>query len=91
VPEIRKLTGEEQKEVCKLATLTASNNFNFDRSKSRCYVSKQVVVDSDVAPGMFDVKGVAVMNFDGAISLSVVNEKAVELISKAATATASGE
>lgn len=48
-------------------------------------------MDSDVAPGMFDVKGVAVMNFDGAISLSVVNEKAVELISKAATATASGE
>jgi hypothetical protein len=91
VPEIRRLTGEEQKEVCKLATLTASLNFGFDREKARCYVSKQVVLDSDIAPGMYDVKGTAVMNFDGAIPTSVVNEKAVELISKAATATASGE
>lgn len=91
IPEIRRLTGEEQKEVCKLATMSASLQLRFDRSQARCYVSNQVVADSDIAPGMYDVRGVAIMNFDGAIPPDVVSEKAVELISKTATATASGK
>ncbi len=91
MPEIRLLTGEEQKEVCKLATISASSQLKFDRTKARCYISKQVVSDSEIAPGMYDVRGTAIMNFDGGIPPEVVSEKAVELIGKTATATASGE
>lgn len=91
VPEIRRLTGEEQKEVCKLAIMAASSQLRFDRSQARCYVSNQVIVDSELAPGMYDVRGVAIMNFDGAIPPDVVSEKAVELVGKTATATASGK
>ena len=65
VPEIRVLTGEEQKEVCKTATLTASRQFDFDRTLSRCYVGDQVILDSVIAPGKYDVKGISVINFDG--------------------------
>lgn len=91
MPEIRLLTGEEQKEVCKLATLSASTQLGFDRSQARCYVDKQVVVESVISPGMYDVNGVAVMNFDGALPPETVSEKAVERIAKTASATASGE
>lgn len=91
VPEIRRLTGEEQKEVCKLATLSASTQLGFDRTKARCYVSKQAVAESEIAPGMYDVRGTAVMNFDGTLAPNTVSEQVVELIGKTATATASGE
>ncbi len=40
---------------------------------------------------MYDVRGTAVMNFDGTLAPNVVSEQAVELIGKTATATASGE
>ena len=57
VPEIRMLTGEEQKQVCKLAMRSTSMQLSFDRSNARCYVRDQIIVDSEIAPGMYDVNG----------------------------------
>lgn len=91
IPEIRQLTGEEQKQVCKLAMRTTSRQFNFDRSKARCYVADQTIVDSEIAPGMYDVNGIAILNFDGTIPASTVTPEAVQAVSKAASATASGK
>ena len=65
VPESCLLTGEEQKEVCKMATIAMSGQFDFDHSLARCYVADMSVSNSVIAPGMYDVLGVAVMNFDG--------------------------
>lgn len=56
VPEVRQLTGEEQKQVCKLAMRSTSLQLNFDRSKARCYVADQTIVDSEIAPGMVSVR-----------------------------------
>ena len=91
VPEIRHLTGEEQKVVCKLATRASSRQLNFDREKARCYVENMMVVDSELAPGMYDVTGVAVYNFDGTIPPEAVSPEKVAAISKATAAVASGE
>ena len=71
--------------------MSASAQLKFDRTQARCYVSKQVVSDSEIAPGMYDVRGTAIMNFDGGLPPEIVSEKAVELIGKATSATASGE
>ena len=51
------MTGEEQKEVCKIARLAASTRFGFDRSLARCYIVDQSVTESVVAPGYHDIKG----------------------------------
>ncbi|KAL7554934.1 hypothetical protein ACHAWF_018496 [Thalassiosira exigua] len=93
VPEIRQLTGEEQKQVCLLATRTASIQFNFERFKSRCYVADQTITESEIALGMYDVNGYAVLNFDGTLPVETISEETVAEaatgISKAASATAS--
>ena len=98
VPEIRKLTGEEQKQVCKLALKTASNQFSIDREKTRCYVAEQTIaeaVEEDgsgrrLQTGMYDVSSMAVLNFDYTIPPNVVNVEEVKALAKAASATASG-
>ena len=90
VPEVRILTGEEQKSSCKLAMKTASRQWNFDRTQARCYVHDMTVVDSEVVPGMYDVNGFAVINFDGTTSSdSSINQEEVSFMTKAASATAS--
>ncbi len=71
--------------------MSAASQLKFDRTKARCYVSKQVVSDSEIAPGMYDVRGSAVMNFDGELPPESVSEEAITLIGKVTTATASGE
>ena len=53
------LTGEEQKEVCKMATIAMLGQFDFDRSLARCYVADMSVSNSVIAPGMYDVLGQA--------------------------------
>ena len=76
-----------------LAMKTTSRRFNFDRSKARCYVAEQIIEESEIAPGMYDVNGMAVFNFDGngpAEEIITVSLDQVEAISKAAAATASG-
>ena len=48
-----------------MATIAMSGQFDFDRSLARCYVADMSVSNYVIAPGMYDVLGVAVMNFDG--------------------------
>lgn len=91
VPEVRFLTGEEEKQVCKLALRTASKQFNVDIAKTRCYVADQVIVHSEVAIGMYDVNGIATLNFDYTIPTSATSQEEVDALSKSASATASGE
>lgn len=77
-----------------LAMRTTSRKFNFDRSKARCYVAEQIITDSEISPGMYDVNGMAVFNFDGngpSEEIPKVSLDEVEAISKAAAATASGK
>ena len=70
---------------------TTSRQLSFDRSKARCYVADQSIVNSEIVPGMYDVNGFAVLNFDGVIPADQVDIEKVKAISKAASATASGE
>ena len=65
--------------------------YNFDRSQARCYVADQSIVDSEVAPGKYDVNGIAVMNFDSRGVASSVDETKVKAIAKSTAATASGK
>ena len=88
------LTGEEQKGVCRTATLLASRQFDFDRTLSRCYVADQTISDSEIAPGYYDLTGMAVMNFDGngGIPESVAANIGIEnvlAVAKTTSATAS--
>ena len=99
VPEIRTLTGEEQKQVCKLALKTAANQFSIDKNMARCYVSDQSIAQSEtedgngrrLQTGMYDISGVAVLNFDYSVPPDVVNVVEIAALSKAASATASGK
>ena len=98
IPEIRTLTGEEQKQVCKLALRTAAKQFDIEPTKTRCYVGEQTIteaVEEDssgrrLQTGMYDVSGMAVLNFDYTIPPNVVNVEEVQALSRAASATASG-
>ena len=77
-----------------MAMKTTSRRFNFDRSKARCYVAEQIIEDSELSPGMYDVNGMAVFNFDGngpPEEMPKVSIVEVQAISKAAAATASGK
>jgi len=94
VPESRLLTGEEQKEVCKLAIVAASRRFDFDRSLARCYISDMTVANSVIVPGMYDVLGFAVMNFDGSGQIpqtvtSTITVDSVQAVAKVTTSIAS--
>lgn len=92
VPEVRFLTGEEQKDACRLAVRTTARRYDLDRDKSRCFVKDMVIVDSEIALGMYDVNGIAVMNFDGNMENPVeVSDDEAYAITKATAATASGK
>ena len=83
------LTGEEQKEVCRVAMRTIANNYDLDRSQARCYVANQIIADSDILLGMYDVTGIAVLNFDE--KGKTITPGRVVSLSKSASATASGK
>jgi len=87
VPDIRKLTGEEQKDVCRLAVRALYRQMQFDRSHARCYVSDMTISDSEIAPGNYDLSAIAVLNFDDKILPSAVTPvKIAEVTKSAATA-----
>lgn len=90
VPDIRFLTGKEQKEVCQLAVRSMSRQLGFDRAKARCYVGDQTIAESEIAPNHYDINGMAILNFDVEVLSSTVTPEKVADISKAAAATASG-
>ena len=48
------------------------------------------IVNSEIAPGNYDVHGIAVLNFDSAVISNTVTPAKIEAVSKAAAATASG-
>jgi hypothetical protein len=48
-----------------MATIAMSEQFDFDRSLSRCYIADMNVTNSVTVPGMYDILGIAEMNFDG--------------------------
>ena len=77
--------------MCRLAVRSLSVQLGFPRSKARCYVSGMNIVNSEIAPGNYDVHGMAVLNFDSAVISSTVTQEKVEAVSKAAAATASGK
>lgn len=83
------LTGEEQKLVCKLAMRSTSRGLNVDLEKARCYVRDMTIVDSEIAPGMYDVNGFAMFNFDWSLPANTTDIESVKRIGKAASATAS--
>ena len=85
------LTGEEQKGVCQLAVRSMSRQFGFPRSKARCYVSDMNIGPSEIAPGNYDINGMAVLNFDGAVLASTVTTDKCESATKVAAATGSGK
>jgi len=89
VPDVRMLTGEEQKQVCQLAVKSMSRQLGFDRSSARCYVIDQNIMNSEISPGNYDIQGIALLNFDSAVLSDTVTQDKVELVTKAAAATAS--
>lgn len=50
VPEIRKLTGMEQKKICKLARKSAGLQLGIGKNQNRCYIANQYVHPSTVIP-----------------------------------------
>lgn len=91
VPDIRFLTGEEQKGVCQLALKSMSRQLGFPRSKARCWIKEMNIQDSEIALGAYDVNGIAEINFDGAILTNTISTDKIAAAQKAAAATASGE
>lgn len=89
LPKARYLTGEEQKSVCRLAVRSMAINLKFEPSNSRCYVDNQVIVPSEVAPGLFDINGMAVINFDESVPPEKASPAAVANVMVVAAATAS--
>jgi len=77
VPEPRNLIGEEQKALCKLAVISMGEKLGFEPNNSRCYIADQVVTPSEVAPGSYDVKGVAMLTFDGSVPPGKVSQEKV--------------
>ena len=77
-----------------MATIAMSEQFDFDRSLARCYVADMTVSNSVIAPGMYDILGIAVMNFDGSGQIpenvtSTITVDSVQAVAKITTATAS--
>jgi hypothetical protein len=64
-------------------------NLKFEPSNSRCYVDDQVILPSEVAPGLFDINGMAVINFDVSIPPEKASPAAVANVMVVAAATAS--
>ena len=62
VPDIRALTGEEQKGICNLAVRSLSIKLGFSRDKARCYLSEMGIGPSEIAPGkLFHVRRDAIV------------------------------
>lgn len=86
ITEPRLLTGEEQKALCKLATLTTATQLGIDSTDARCYISEQVVVPISggrrLADGaqLYSVSGVAKLNFDASVPPEVASPKKVKSI-----------
>ena len=89
VPAPRYLTGEEQKDICRLTVATASKQLTFDPTETRCYIANQGISPNTKYPGMYDVSGVAILNFDVTITPERVSVEKVQAVAKIASATAS--
>ena len=89
LPTARYLTGEEQKKVCRIAVRSMGISLKFEPSNSRCYVDDQVLVPSEVAPGFFDINGMAVINFDESVPPEKATPTAVANVMVVTAATAS--
>ena len=89
VPDLRFLTGEEQKQVCMIAVNSASQQLGLDPDNTRCYIANQSVAPSNVVEGFYDVSGIAILNFDDSILPESLSVEKINSVAKAAAATAS--
>ena len=89
VSDARYFTGEEQKNMCKLAVAAVSKQMLFDPTETRCYISNQVIQYSTLLPGMYEVSGVAVLNFDSMAPPEMVSGEKIQGVSAATKAYAS--
>ena len=89
LPSPRYLTGEEQKSVCRLAVRSMAISLSFEPSNSRCYVDDQVITPSVEYPDLFDINGMAVINFDESVPAEKASPTAVANVMTTAAATAS--
>ena len=89
IPEPRRLTGEEQKDICRLIVLTAADQLYFDPTKMRCYISSQAIQHSSVLPGTYDVYGIAILNFDPSIPQELLSQEEIGKVAAIAVSRAS--
>ena len=88
IPSARYLIGEEQKKVCRVAVRAMGRSMKFHPTNSRCYVADQEIVPSEIAPGFFDIKGMAVINFDESIPEEEATPSAVSAVMTTTAAVA---
>lgn len=95
VTEVRLLTGEEQKALCKLATQTVSNQLGVNTEDARCVIGDQVVTPVEggrrLADGtqLYTITGVAKLNFDSTIPPEVASPKQIKKVMEVAKKKAS--
>ena len=97
ITEPRFLTGEEQKGLCKIAVNSAANQLGINPGDTRCFVKDQVVAPSTqrrrLETGeevqLYEVTGVAELNFDASIPPALANPTRVNSVLKIASKTAS--
>jgi hypothetical protein len=94
ITELRMLTGEEQKGLCKIAVQAASKQLGINPGDTRCFIADQIVtpvterrrLQEDM---LYKVSGVAKLNFDSSIPPALANPTRVNEIMTIASKTAS--
>ena len=98
VPDIRHLSGNEQKLVCKLFLKAAESQLSAGNSTVRCHIGEQQVSKADAesdgsgsthSSSMYNVEAKAVLNFDYTIPPYVASAEECDMLSMTASATAS--
>ena len=101
VPDIRRLSGKEQKLVCKLLLKAADSQLSAGNSTVRCHIGEQQVSQADMesdesgrllqntnSSTIYNVEANAVLNFDYTIPPYVASVEECDMLSKTASATA---